>query len=196
MPTGYTAKLMEKGQTFQEYVLTCARAFGALIMMRDAPNDASIPDEFRPSNRHVEELEKEENKYIHLKSMTDDERIEFGQKAKRDEIKRNQEWLEKDQMENKRLNEMESQVLAWKPPTKDHEGLKDFMLQQINISKNNENYILEAIEKATKKSPSDYYIEAVSKAQWNINYHTEEGKKEIERTNGRNEWIKQLRASI
>jgi hypothetical protein len=35
MPTGYTEKLMEKGQTFQQFALLCARNFGALVMMRD-----------------------------------------------------------------------------------------------------------------------------------------------------------------
>ena len=56
MPTGYTATLMEKGQTFQEFIMGCARAFGALIEMRDSPNDAPIPDKFEPSDYHAKRL--------------------------------------------------------------------------------------------------------------------------------------------
>ena len=38
MPTGYTLDLYNgKDITFEEFVLKCARAFGALIDMRDEP---------------------------------------------------------------------------------------------------------------------------------------------------------------
>ena len=58
MPTGYTAKLMEQGQTFPEFIMSCARAFGALIMMRDDPANAPIPEKFEPSDYHVRALKK------------------------------------------------------------------------------------------------------------------------------------------
>ena len=38
--------------------MDCARAFGACIMMRDESVDAPIPEEFKPSTYHIEELEK------------------------------------------------------------------------------------------------------------------------------------------
>ena len=46
MPTGYTAELIEKGMEFNDFVLTCARAFGACIELRDrklAPAPRTIP---------------------------------------------------------------------------------------------------------------------------------------------------------
>ena len=33
-----------------------------------------------------------------------------------------------------RLNDMLTQVRAWTPPTTDHAGLKDFMIQQLTVS--------------------------------------------------------------
>ena len=46
MPTGYTADIQDgKITTLREYALSCARAFGALIMMRDDPHDAPIADD-------------------------------------------------------------------------------------------------------------------------------------------------------
>ncbi len=55
MPTGYTADIA-KGITFQQYAWSCARAFGALVMMRDEPSDAPIPEAFTPSDYHVKAL--------------------------------------------------------------------------------------------------------------------------------------------
>ena len=58
MPTGYTAELMEKGEPFNRFVMRCARAFGALIDLRDAQMDAPIPEKFEPSDYHVKALAK------------------------------------------------------------------------------------------------------------------------------------------
>ena len=55
MPTGYTAKIAD-GQTFEEFILSCARAFGALVEMRDEPADAPIPEEFKPSAYHTTQI--------------------------------------------------------------------------------------------------------------------------------------------
>ncbi len=78
MPTGYTAILMEKGQTFQEFIMGCARAFGALIEMRDSPNDAPIPDKFEPSDYHAKRIIELREKLAKFKLMTDAEKESFG----------------------------------------------------------------------------------------------------------------------
>jgi hypothetical protein len=196
MPTGYTATLMEKGQTFQEFIMGCARAFGALIEMRDSPNDAPIPDKFEPSDYHVKRIIESREKLATLKAMTDAEKESFGQTEKAADIQRIEQWLEKDRAQNKRLEEMAAQVQAWNPPTNDHRGLKDFMLQQISISKNGVDYIQTSLAEAIEKPATAYYVAAVSEAARSIKYHTEENAKEIERVNGRTEWVQQLRASI
>jgi len=86
MPTGYTATLMEKNQTFPEFIMGCARAFGALIMMRDDPNDATIPDKFEPSDYHAKGIIKAREKLAKLKAMTDGEKLAFGQTEKDEDI--------------------------------------------------------------------------------------------------------------
>ena len=91
---------------------------------------------------------------------------------------------------------MTAQVQAWNPPTADHRGLKDFMLQQISTSKNGVDYIQSSLAEATAKPATAYYVAAVSEAARSIKYHTEENAKEIERVNGRSEWVQQLRVSI
>jgi len=196
MPTGYTATLMEKGQTFQEFIMGCARAFGALIEMRDSPYDAPIPDKFEPSDYDTKRLIESRETLAKLKAMTDAEKEAFGQAKKVTDIQRIEQWLEKDRAQNKRLDDMYAQVQSWNPPTNDHRGLKDFMLQQISISKNGVDYIQNSLAEATEKPSMAYYVAAVSEAARSIKYHTEENAKEIERVNGRSEWVSQLRASI
>ena len=57
MPTGYTAMLTEEKEiTFEDFALKCARAFGALIEMRDESLDAKIPEEFKVTEYHTVEL--------------------------------------------------------------------------------------------------------------------------------------------
>jgi len=187
---------MEKGQTFQEFVMGCARAFGALIEMRDSPTDAPIPDKFEPSDYHTKRLIESREKLAKLKAMTDAEKESFWIAEKDADIKRIEQWLEKDRAQNKRLEDMAAQVKSWNPPTDDHRGLKDFMLQQISISKNGIDYIQTSLAEATEKPATAYYVAAVSEAARSIKYHTEENAKEIERVNGRSEWVQQLRASI
>jgi hypothetical protein len=52
MPTGYTAPIAD-GMTFEQFALGCARAFGALVTMRDEPSDAPIPERLEPDTPFV-----------------------------------------------------------------------------------------------------------------------------------------------
>src|SRR5882762_3281786 len=54
MPTGYTSRLHDGEQTFEEFLWTCARGMGAFVTMRDAPLDAPLPDEFGPQTSYLE----------------------------------------------------------------------------------------------------------------------------------------------
>jgi len=196
MPTGYTAELMEKGMDFKSFVLRCSRAFGALIMMRDAPMDAPVPKKFAPSDYHLKALTEAQKKHEMLSVMTYDEQIAFGQTEKDEVVKRAYERRGRDKIQNERLSEMQSQVMAWNPPTADHEGLKNFMLDQIKTSMNDLGNIEKKIEAAEIKSPMAFYIASVSSALWDIKYHTEENRTEIERAASRTEWVRDLYKSI
>jgi len=57
MPTGYTYPVVEgKITEFSDFALSCARAFGALITMRDDPHDTPIPETFEPSDYNAKKL--------------------------------------------------------------------------------------------------------------------------------------------
>lgn len=189
MPTGYTAKLIENGQSFNEFVMLCARNFGACITMRDEPLGAEIPEKFDYNDKR---LKKNKAKLQKLKSMSDEEKFEYGNKLKSDRISSLREIIQKCEEENKRIDDMLRQVKSWVPPTEDHYGLKNFMVQQLNVSRNEPHFYKKELVEAEKKSEMQYYTDDLEL----IKYHTAESQKESTRTNGRNVWIKRLRESL
>lgn len=104
--------------------------------------------------------------------------------------------LEKDILENKRLFDMKSKVLEWEPPTEDHQELKKFMLNQIDISMNDPDYYEKNLAETRARSAIDFFNSAIESAKWNIEYHEKEMAKEKERCNDRSKWIQKLRESI
>lgn len=196
MPTGYTATLMESDQTFQDFVLLCARAFGACIMMRDEPMDAPIPQRFAPSRYNQERVAAANAELARLQSMTNDQKIAFGESRRSERAQCLERILKKEVEQNQRLEKMESLVKQWTPPTPDHAGLKEFMLDQLSISKHDTGYLQRSITETLEKSSMEYYAEAVKGAQRDIEYHTNEQIEEDQRAESRTAWVQQLRASI
>ncbi len=69
MPTGYTCDI-EKGITFKEYALGCARAFGAFVSLRDEDKDIELPDGFPLDSYHEKELPKARKELAKYQKMT------------------------------------------------------------------------------------------------------------------------------
>lgn len=64
MVTAYTAKLIEDGQSFSDFVWTCAKAFSPFVHMRDVSTDAKVtfPEPETPTTlflRHAVERARE-----------------------------------------------------------------------------------------------------------------------------------------
>jgi hypothetical protein len=194
MPTGYTAELIDKGQDFRTFTLTCARAFGACIMQRDDPMNEP-PKKQEPTDWHVKRLAEAKDKIARLKAMSAEESRAHGEHLRQESVQSAEGHLAKNQAQNERLDDMAVQVRAWLPPSEDHEPLKAFMLQQIDVSRNSD-YARKALEDAKAKTPEAYFVEAVSEAVRSVSYHTEENQKEIERADSRNRWIEQLYESL
>lgn len=70
MATGYTHPVAEGTVTdFATFALDCARAFGALITIRDDPPGTPIPDEFTPSTWNAEAKEGAEARLAELMAL-------------------------------------------------------------------------------------------------------------------------------
>lgn len=195
MPTGYTAEV-QKGISFEKYALSCARAFGALITMRDEPSDKEIPEKLEPNDYHLKKKVAAEDNLLILNSLSA-ESVEL--KALNDfnsaELYRTKKLKEEAVIES-RYNEMLAKANAWVSPSKDHDKLKEFMVSQLEESIRfdcGSSYY----EKATVKLTGEQWrSEQIEKAHKDITYHTENYHKEVSRTDVRNEWIDLLRNSI
>lgn len=196
MPTGYTARLVDKGQTFEEFVWTCARGMGALVMMRDHPMDAPIPKEFKPSDHHLKAFLKAQKELKKLQSFTKDQVKVYGLKRMATRMKELRDGKKRNDLEKMRLELMTNKVRAWVPPTNEHEAFKRFMLQQLETSSVYGDYYEQEFERMKQLNIRAYYDEAVAKAAKDIVYHGAEHKKEMEMTEDRNKWLRQLREGL
>jgi hypothetical protein len=196
MPTGYTHDI-SKGISFREFILNCARAFGACIMMRDDPSDTPIPERFEPSDYHTKELKRVEKELAELKDVSDATANTLAKKEFEKETTDLERIIrEKGDLRNK-YEVMLSQVNAWIPPTTEHNGLHKFMRDQITESIKFDcetSYYLD--KKPILLSGEQWRAKRLKSLLSDLDYHKREHAEEVSRTESRNDWIKKLRESL
>ena len=195
MPTGYTAPVSAGEITeFSDFAMNCARAFGALISMRDEPSNAKIPDEFTVGTYHQTALEEAKTNLAAFEAMDAD--------AIREEVdKRNAKAIESYQKELKsnadirsRYEAMLSQAVAWNPPTPGHEELKNFMISQLQDSiKHDCGYTPEAPKMVT---PTEWLNNRRKELSDSVDYHTKNYQEDFRCAAERTAWVRELRNSL
>ena len=194
MPTGYTADVQTgKVTDFAEFALQCARAFGALITMRDLPADAPIPTQFKPDKYHEREAQKATAERDRLLSLSPTEIADEAALAEAKRISEEQKWNRASAREKARYEAMIAKVNEWVPPSPDHVEMKKFMLEQLQSSIN---FDCREREIAPAVTATEWYASRVDAAKRNIEYHREEIKKEIQRSEERTRWVKALKESL
>jgi hypothetical protein len=192
MPTGYTAPV-ESGEitTLPQYALLCARAFGATIMMRDDPLDAPIPERFEPETSHYDEkIEQARERLRVAQAMTQADAATAANEAFRSAMESHESYEARRKTENDRFRAMADKVEAWDVP-EDLAELRKFMLQQLDAS------IFEyKHEPPTCLTWSEFKESEVKAAEADVVRYTKHRDDEIERANGRNHWIAELRRSL
>lgn len=195
MPTGYTAEV-QKGISFEKYALGCAKAFGALVTMRDEPSNKEIPKKLEPSDYHLKKKISAEDAINSLNLLTD---VEANKKAldkfDADELHRVNKLKEEGVIEE-RYKEMLANAKSWISPSKDHDNLKEFMISQLEESIKfdcNSDYYEKPTPKTTGKQWRSEKIEQLHK---DIAYYTKNYREELKRTDERNKWIDELRNSL
>lgn len=194
MPTGYTAELCEKDVPFEKFALDCARAFGALILMRDEPKDAKIPDKFEPNDYNAKALAKAKKELSALKAMTLDVAKQSAADEHRKAVREYDKHVSEVKATANRLHAMRSKVADWTPPSPDHQGLKDFMIEQIDTTLKHDGRVWRDVP--VLMSGKAWLESNIEAAERSVQYHMEEARKEVERAEGRTLWVKQLRASL
>jgi hypothetical protein len=202
MATGYTHNV--KNGTLvspKQFILQCARAFGACVEQRDDnPND---PPKYTEHNYYPEQLEKTTKKLIRFKKMSKKAFEKLRKKQLEQSLINNYESLA-DSLESKaRYDKMLQKINNWAPPTSAHQGLKDFMQQQLNDSIEwdcDVPYSLDKI-KELKNNIENYDVTSdraveIAELQRMIRYYSEEAEKEQTGNKTKKDWITKLYASV
>lgn len=196
MPTGYTSTLYEgKSQTFEEFVMDCARAFGALYVLRDS-RDAEIPAVFEPNTDYYDErLDEARRKLADLDAMSPETAAQQAQNDFDQAMLEHQVAKRNRAATRERYEAMLDAVNAWEPPTFDHVGLKEFMQQQLteSIRTDTTEY---GDQTPTLLSPDEWLQREREHCRRDLECYSKERALEIDRARSRTAWVKTLRESL
>lgn len=202
MPTGYTAYIKDgKITSRKEFLKLCTRAFGIAIDLKEESLDVPTPSHFEPhpyyEKAYKDSLASREKAY----SMTLEE-VKEDIISKYDDNKgRAAKILEGYKDEDKKYLKVREEVEKWIPPTPEHENLKKFCLEQIDMSLNTALY--EWCEKDINKEldTSDDTIKKCidilrDNADKQVKRRYEKWQEELKRVEEKNLWMKQFLDSL
>lgn len=195
MPTGYTAAVATGDVTdLRSFALQCARGMGALIMMRDLPSDAPVPEKFEPGTYNAERLKEAEARLAEIEAMDAPAAEAAADAEYQEQRQRNEEYLARGKAERARYEAMIAKVDAWHGAP---EGLKPFMLEQLHRGME--------FDCPTDRTPlykdppmtgPEWKASQLRKLRRDVSYHREEDAKERARTAERNAWVAQLHGAL
>lgn len=199
MPTGYTADLYDgKEVDFPTFVLTCARAFGATVLLRDSSISVLPTEEnVKEGDYTQEKLEAAKAKLDRFIHMEDAELERLTQEANEEARVALEKSLEENERRSTAYLGMIAQVEAWTPPSPDHEGLKEFMLEQLRDSLKHDCHEDDYIRRwHPQYTTRQFRANQIDSAARDIAYHREQVGKVRERNEGREKWVRDLRKSL
>lgn len=195
MPSGYTAIVAEKDDvTFNEFAWRCARAMGALVLMRDEPIDAPIPEKFVPDDFYEKEVTLDKQRLDKLTNASQQELLAMYDERHREVDEYYQEHSRTKATMKQRYQAMLKLVRAWDPPTEEHDGFKEFMVNQLQESMDADCY--EPEKPGPKMSFEEWRKAEIFHTKRDIERSEERHAEELRRTNARNEWVAALRKSV
>lgn len=192
MPTGYTADL--EGVSFPEFALRCARAFGALITLRDEPSGATIPDCIEPSKYSRNQLTVAFEILVDVESWDETQAEPEAKATYTQALQRQEARLQKSDATRKCYEAMIGHVRDWIPPTEDHGELQEFMLEQ--LTKSIKFDCSGKSPEPTAYSGQEHKHRRLCAILKDIEYHAKNYREELERSHGQTEWIRSLRHSL
>jgi len=132
MPTGYTSKLYDGEQSFEEFFWGCARGIGLLVMMRDEPLDEPIPEKFDASTHCRERADSYRRELAAIKKMTAKQCAERVEREYEEALAEHVKDIATLAKRTLRFQRMRERVEAWQPPLPDYAQFKKFMLGQLD----------------------------------------------------------------
>ena len=203
MPTRYTAYI-ENGEitTGKEFLKLCTRAFGVAINQKEEPLLNPTHTKFEPDSYYKERYDRAIDRLKEVKDMSFDEALAQMREHYNKRIAGYKQFVESAIEKNKKYQKIRDEVEQWIPPTEDHNGIKKFALEQIDVSMTKQKYIDEYIE--LSKQPLDDSNEAVEKyraeyiddCQKEVNRAYESYKDELKRVADKNEFMLKFLESL
>ncbi len=199
MATGYTYAVVEgRITTFNEFARECARAFGALITMRDDPAGTEIPEEFKPDISHYDENISQDLENLENLLRGDCEITRKMYKRDMDyERKHFTERREKAKLAVERCENILKRVREWNPPTHEHINMKDFMIEQLESTIKFDGISESEMNEKFREKPFQQWLkETTAATEKSILWSRKHKEEEIDRCKKRTEWVKDLRESL
>jgi predicted Zn-ribbon and HTH transcriptional regulator len=198
MPTGYTYQIEEgKIDTAEEFLKICARNFGALMHMREEPLSNPIRKDVI-DNYYDKDIKECQRMIEETQEMTEGDIVRDIMKRYDDEVKRYKDAYESGKKINDRYKKVLKEVLDWNPPTSEHQALKKFAIDQINMCMD-DFYLSYKDKKPKKTSLEDAKLIAKSHKINRLKVLTEDLKHAIEKKEkiekiieDNNKWIDEL----
>ena len=186
MPTGYTQQIIDGTvKTPKEFLHLCLRNFGVCISMRDMSLDSqvdyteSIKKYYQDSmGYHAKALENAKAEYERVINLSDDELYEMYVKKFTDNRDYYQKRADEVKKQNAQYQSFYDAIKNW-DCSEEFSNIKKFALDQINISKDDEDYYADELSKEmlTKEefiSEGKYKEELLKNSKWDIDYHQKE----------------------
>lgn len=203
MPTGYTAGILDGTiTTFPQFAKLCMRAFGATIHLRDESLDTEYEPRV-PSDYHSKEIERLKQSIIDYQNLSDAEITEAKNNKLEDSKQYHLEAIEKAKKAKLDINKILSKVHKWQPPTQDHVGIKEFMIDQLEKTiafdcktDYEDKQLIEIENELLNIKPSEIRKQIIEQAAKDLVYHNTENLKEIQRCEQSNKWVTDFLRSI
>lgn len=197
MPTGYTADLYEgKEVSFRDFVLRCARAMGAAVMLRDHTMEVvPTPENVTSgSSYYIERLLQVRADLARWEAMSPGEVEAETERYNNERREAFAEAVAKDARIKAAYGAMLQQVQAWEPPTEDHVGLKEFMIEQLASSIQHDCGVKE--EWYATRTPDEHKDKTLKSLRRELARLEDDVEKETERNESRVEWVRALHDSL
>lgn len=196
MPTGYTYEIYDgKEVSGVDFIKRCARAFGAYVMVRDEPLDKEVPDHFEANSYGKEHLLKAHEELQKYYSMSLDEAQKEADKQFERMVVYNKEQIDMKKKLKARYQRVLDEVEMWNPPTEEHVNLKNYCIEQLKTSIDNDCDI-SYYGGVKHQTGQEWLDDMIASCLRDIKYYSEEQANEDQRTKERNEWIRQLKDSL
>ena len=203
MPTGYTSEIIDgKITTFPDFAILCMKAFGATIHMRDEPLSKKYEPRV-PSDYYANEMRRAEYNIELAKTISDNELITNTKIKLQESKKYHLDSILKNTKNKIKLKSILKEAIKWNPPTKEHERIKTFMIEQIEMtlkSDCDDSYHNDGLAKIENElsniNAKNLREELILNAEKDYQYYLGENNKEIKRCEDSNKWVDDLIESL